>query len=461
MTSPVDAELGGTARARRTYAALLCGVTLLLGSATARAMSALDAPTAGTAPSMAPVAAPTAAAAREDSCVTCHGTLADRLGAPVAAMAQDVHAEKGLSCSDCHGGDPTVMDLTAMAPERGFRGVPERAHIPEFCGRCHADETYMRRFDPKLPTDQLQQYWTSVHGQRLRRGDHKVATCVSCHAAHGILRPDRAQSPVFAANVPGTCGRCHANPEYMAEYKIPTDQVEKYTHSVHGEMLLVRRDVSAPACNGCHGNHGAFPPGATSVAEVCGRCHVNNAAFFGKSAHKPAFVRLGLPECATCHSNHEIRRTSDEMLGGEEGAVCRRCHEPGSVGHTAAVRMRDAIEHLKRVMSDTETMLTKASAMGMEVSDEQYALREEIRPQLIKVRTETHLGDPGRVAAEVDDAIKAATASQETAQRTLAEAWARRRNLVFPIALIVILMLLLYAKLRQLERRTDSDPRRR
>lgn len=397
-------------------------------------------------------AAEDAPAEAPDTCVACHTALPEPLNTAVEGMQHDIHAEKGLSCADCHGGDATAMDETSMAPEKGFRGKPKPAEIPAFCGRCHADGGYMRRFNPSLSTDQLQQYWTSVHGQRLRGGDTRVATCVSCHGVHGILPALRAQSRVFPANVPATCGGCHSSPEHMAGYGIPTDQEAKYRTSVHAELLLVQRDLSAPACNDCHGNHGAFPPGVTSIAEVCGQCHANNAALFTKSPHKVAFDRVGLPECATCHHNHDIHRARDTMLGGDEGAVCRRCHEPGTKGHAAAVAMREAIERLKAVMADTEALLSRAHAMGMEVSDEQYAYREEVRPQLIKVRTESHLSSAAAVAADVDAAIAAASKSKASAEATVAEARARRRNLLLPLGLIIVLMALLYVKLRQIER---------
>ncbi len=391
-----------------------------------------------------------------NTCVLCHSALPEPLNLPVEGMQHDIHGEKGLSCVDCHGGDATEMDPTAsMAPDKGFRGKPKHGDIPAFCGRCHADGTYMRRFNPRLATDQLQQYWTSIHGQRLQQGDQKVATCVSCHGVHGILPADRAQSRVFAANVPDTCGHCHSDAAYMAEYKIPTDQEAKYKRSVHAELLLVKRDLSAPACNDCHGNHGAAPPGVSSIAEVCGQCHANNAAFFVRSPHKAAFDKRGLPECVTCHSNHEIHRASDDMLGGQEGTVCVRCHAAGSAGNNGAVAMRSAIDKLKTVMADTESGLQRAAAMGMEVSEEQYAYREDVRPQLIKVRTQTHLANPAAVVGAVDEAVKMAMKSEAAANATLAEAQARRRNLLLPLGMIVLVMVLVYAKLRQLERRSD------
>src|SRR5947207_109122 len=90
-----------------------------------------------------------------DTCVACHALLPEPLNLPVEGMKHDIHGEKGLSCVDCHGGDATVMDLTSMDRDKGFRGRPKRADIPAFCGRCHSDGAYIRRFNPRLPTDQL------------------------------------------------------------------------------------------------------------------------------------------------------------------------------------------------------------------------------------------------------------------------------------------------------------------
>ena len=81
----------------------------------------------------------------------------------------DIHMQAEISCSGCHGGDPTQSDYDlAKAKGTGFRGVPSRKNIPEFCGRCHSDIKYMREFQPRIPTDQVEQYNTSVHGKLLR-----------------------------------------------------------------------------------------------------------------------------------------------------------------------------------------------------------------------------------------------------------------------------------------------------
>ena len=140
---------------------------------------------------------------KKDTCVSCHESLNASNAATVKGMAQDVHTRYGLSCADCHGGDPTDEDMMgAMDPARGYRGSPTGDQIPEFCGACHADAATMRRFKPRQRVDQLQLYWTSVHGQRHRKGDQKVAQCVSCHGVHGILPGSDPRSPVYPTNVP-------------------------------------------------------------------------------------------------------------------------------------------------------------------------------------------------------------------------------------------------------------------
>jgi predicted CXXCH cytochrome family protein len=387
-----------------------------------------------------------------DSCVACHSALPDHLGAPVEGMKRDVHANHGISCADCHGGDPADMDLTAMDPERGYRGKPSPAEIPDVCGHCHSDAAFMRRFNPALPTNQRERYRTSVHGKRLAEGDVKVATCTSCHGVHGIQPGRLANSPVYPTNIPATCGHCHSNGEYMAEYEIPTNQQESYLRSVHAELLLKKRDLSAPTCTTCHDNHGASPPGLTSIAEVCGQCHVNNSSFFIASPHKPAFDRMGLPECVTCHGNHEVHHTSDAMLGVDGEALCGRCHNTGSKGYAAAQQMRQAIEQLKGAIQQADAALERAEAVGMEVGDARYEFHNA-EAILIKARTSMHRFSVSSMHETIAPGLELSQRTERAAASALAEALTRRSHLLLPLAIIVALMVLLSLKLRDLERR--------
>src|SRR5215471_18566372 len=183
-----------------------------------------------------------AAGPEMNSCVTCHASQQDqRLARPAALFTQpDVHRERGFACVDCHGGDPSAPDKTrAHDPALLFKGKPTGQAVVTTCARCHSDAELMRSYAPKQRVDQATEYAASIHGKRLATGDPRVATCVSCHGAHGVRLASDAKSPVFPTNVATTCGSCHADPERMGGYKLadgsplPTSQLSDYRRSVH------------------------------------------------------------------------------------------------------------------------------------------------------------------------------------------------------------------------------------
>ena len=113
-----------------------------------------------------------AVADEENSCIQCHATLTEkdqqRFLVTVRDLAADIHWQKGMRCQDCHGGDPTVFEIKSHQAKEDFRVVKSPADVPEFCGSCHANIVYMRHYQPSPRTDQLSEYWTSGHGQRLK-----------------------------------------------------------------------------------------------------------------------------------------------------------------------------------------------------------------------------------------------------------------------------------------------------
>lgn len=310
-----------------------------------------------------------AAAPAPTSCTACHAD-AEMFGPEGAKLVADVHAdvhsEVGLSCHDCHGGNPDPAladDPAAMDPgfaANPYRGAPARADVPAFCGRCHSDPAFMRRFRPDLRVDQESEYRTSRHGQRLAEGDPNVATCTDCHGVHGILRIGDPNSRVHPKRVAETCRSCHGDAARMASYALPDGRplpIDQYAHwrqSVHAEALLERDDLSAPTCNDCHGNHGATPPGVGSVAFVCGQCHGREAELFRASpkqagfaahdellagggscadCHQPPEPQAAMKsvhaftECASCHGNHAVVRPTVAMLSRLPETPCAFCHE--------------------------------------------------------------------------------------------------------------------------------------
>ena len=384
----------------------------------------------------------------KNSCLDCHSTLPEPVGVSQEKFSQDIHAQKGLTCVSCHGGNPTSDDPEqAMSPKAGWKGKIERKQIPQLCGSCHSDPNYIRQFNPSLRTDQLSEYKTSVHGKRLAAGDGKVAVCTDCHSVHDLKAPSDPRSTVNPVNVANTCAGCHADAGHMSSYKIPTNQFEEYSKSVHHDALTIRGDLSAPTCTTCHGNHGAAPPGVASVANVCSTCHVFQAQLFESSPHKEAFAAAGLPGCVTCHSNHSIMHPTDELIGTGGKAVCTQCHTEGDAGFVAAEKIKNQLVKLGAAIGDADQILGRAEQSGMEVSQAKLDLAQA-KDVLTKARVTIHSFNVARIESDIKPGLETAAKDYDAGKKALAERNYRRVGLGLSLIAIglVLVGLRLYIK---------------
>ena len=395
---------------------------------------------------------PSSLFAQANSCIACHKEMEEDLLQPVEAFPLDIHNQAGLGCESCHGGNPREEDIE-LAKDRTFRGKPERKDIPEFCASCHADASYMKSFNPTIRVDQLSLYWTSWHGRLLKEGDRRTAVCTDCHAVHGIQKETHPKSWTFPWNIPETCGRCHSDKEYMAGYKISTTQEAEYRESVHAQALFKKKDLSAPVCNDCHGNHGAVPPEVTSVAQVCRQCHLSPGKLFSESPHKRAFDDMEISECEACHGNHRIDPPTDEMLGTAEKGVCIQCHEEDSQAFQVAIRMREIILDLSRKVEEADNLLSRAYQKGVEVSGPRYQLNE-VNTFLVMIRDLTHSLSLESIEEKVKEADQKAAGVISQGEEALKEASRRRTGLVITLIFVFLLAIGLFLKIRQKKKKT-------
>ena len=351
-------------------------------------------------------------------------------------------------CITCHGAHGIASVKSPMS-------LVYPARIVALCGSCHSDAGYMKNYNPNMPVDQVIKYRTSVHGIKNLKGDVRTAQCESCHGSHGIRSVKDPGSLVYNINIAQTCARCHSDKQLMAAYKIPTDQYDKYKTSVHGVALLEKGDASAPACNGCHGNHGAVPPGIESISKVCGACHAHNLELFEKSPHKAAFEAKKIPECESCHGNHGIVHPTDELVGTDDNAICSRCHKPGDKGYRAAHNMKRLMDSLTSIQKTTIRYLNEANKLGMDVSDEEYALKD-IRQIIIKTRTSIHTFNEEKYREEIAPGFELANETAQSGIKAVDNYYFRRHGLAVSTIIVSLLVAGLYFKLKKIEK-SQSD----
>jgi cytochrome b subunit of formate dehydrogenase len=281
-------------------------------------------------------------------CVQCHED-ADRLPHPPklnrATCAKSCHAPAweaymhsshdaallqgdafAPTCVSCHGGH----DMLRIGDRRAAQ---HRLNSLYLCGDCHTQ--HGPDANGVDAATRVSNYLASSHARGVVKGGLMgAATCVDCHSAHRVLPSKEPHSTVHRAQIPETCGRCHAG------------VLETYAHSVHGRVNRSNGATEAAVCTDCHTAHAitraSSPHFLRSIVEECGECHDTPAQGARASSYQTyassyhgQVTRLGglmAARCSDCHGSHDILPLNDPASSVNKHNLietCGRCH-PGA-----------------------------------------------------------------------------------------------------------------------------------
>lgn len=160
-----------------------------------------------------------AAWAAENSCIGCHSSSGffakyPRLDAYYRQWTDSTHAQSGVQCQNCHGGNPAAAEMGAA--HQGVLPVSNPGsrlyfrNQPATCGKCHPDK--------------FGQFRRSKHYAALQ-GDRPAPTCTTCH-------PAMSSRPSYKQIVLNACRNCHAagNPAGVPDV---ADQAERAFHQLN------------------------------------------------------------------------------------------------------------------------------------------------------------------------------------------------------------------------------------
>jgi hypothetical protein len=149
------------------------------------------------------------ATGRADSCEDCHGNPQYFVQAPhINAYYRDwlgsPHKAAGVTCSRCHGGNPSAEEASeahvgVINPTEPASSLYYRRQ-PDTCGQCHRPNA--------------EQFVTSRHFEALM-GAENAPTCTTCHRS-------MSRRPYTRDIISGACETCHgpgaeqANPDIIA-----------------------------------------------------------------------------------------------------------------------------------------------------------------------------------------------------------------------------------------------------
>lgn len=397
----------------------------------------------GAAPAASSAPAPSGVVQQDTTtygCIICH---ADKR----RAFQLGAHAERGIRCDNCHGGNPRAFEGRAAHAGR-FTGHLTKIGTAQLCASCHSDPDRMRQYG--LPAGQLAELRTSRHGRLLFAGNTDVPTCTNCHDAHTILPPEDARSNVYPINIPETCARCHEDKQLMARYGLATGQLPEFRSGAHGVALYEHRNFAAPTCVGCHGSHAALPPRVTEIVHVCDRCHAELGRALYRGPHGRPALSGRLPGCLGCHTNHATERVPPNQIA----ATCSRHHGPetpeGRRGMEIQQRVVQAEEDLRAAGAAIEALVRA----GRPVTDQRFRYQTALTAfqQIAEVQHSLDLETLDDLGLQVGSISRVIRSTEETAAE---QRWEHKLILIPVWFLVLSALVLVRFKLGELKRRGE------
>ncbi|MEO6599740.1 MAG: multiheme c-type cytochrome [Polyangiaceae bacterium] len=262
-------------------------------------------------------------------CAECHRR---ETSAIVHEFELSRHAQKGVTCLDCHQAAAGQEKLD----HRGF--TIARSLTSKNCASCHAAE-----YDQFARSRHAGPAWAAVNGPQgfspeqmalgekyhpgwVKRAGNPIgglegeaATTSGCNACHAVGKPNadgsfgsctnchsRHLASVALAREPSTCGQCHLGPDHS--------QIEIYGESKHGALFAAQHE---------HMNLAADPKHLTTAdmpVPTCATCHMS-----------------GLEGMKVTHDTTErlswflFAQVSTKRPGAERGEaemkdLCAKCH---------------------------------------------------------------------------------------------------------------------------------------
>ncbi|HFC10529.1 MAG TPA: beta-ketoacyl-ACP synthase [Chloroflexi bacterium] len=269
---------------------------LILGAGVLSACSA-KAPKAAQ-PTVSVSAAPNAQGVTEEAkaCIDCHAKETPGI---VSDWDHSAHAQKGVTCLDCHETTPDSPML--LKDIKGHEDVKESLSMlvpPSTCAKCHPDE--VKEFDASghhraaLQVEDKESMQTLIHHHEGRdieglSGASEETGCMQCHGKrikldeHGVPTADTYPTSgignIYPNGEVGNCTVCHTRhkfsieearkPEACASCHLGPDHpdIEIYENTKHGQIYATEGetwkwdsppgdwepgDYRAPTCATCH-----------------------------------------------------------------------------------------------------------------------------------------------------------------------------------------------------------------
>ena len=262
-----------------------------------------------------------------------------------------------------------------------------------------------------------------------RRSVHNVIGCEGCHEPG---QPTRVPRNV----IPQTCGDpCHG------------EQLEEYAASVHWDDAR-----PGAVCVDCHGVHDMAPvrmPESRAFRSlICGNCHIGPAENFERGPHKSGMEATGALACASCHSNHNVRRPTVALVE----AACATCHPEPSEAFRMGQDVKLLFSGVRDALDRARVSIDRAGALNLDVKAPRRTI-QKARSEFTQARLVWHSLQMDEIEASAGQSTFWTRKATDQVSGLLQDRRKRRLGLVLVWVIILLNVALLWARKRQVDRR--------
>jgi predicted CXXCH cytochrome family protein len=179
------------------------------------------------------------------------------------------------------------------------------------------------------------------------------------------------------------------------------------------------------------------------------------ADYFDQSGHGEYFQQADLPGCALCHDHHAIQAVEDADLHARAQDVCLTCHEPPDTLGLEFDRIAAVLDSLNEAVEQSRAVLEEAENVGMEVSQALFEL-DDVRNVVTRAHSAIHTFQVVPVREEVQTGLQITQAAEARGYEALDEHRFRRVGLGASVTIIILLIVGLLMKIRELERAEET-----
>lgn len=281
-------------------------------------------------------------AQRSEVCAKCHE---EDSCAPGNVWRRSVHANQGVSCTDCHhnhynvpAGTPelTPISIASRLSSEGERVSPERERTFPEDWRVQLVSTQATRDEALAKRQAL----PSLRGTSNNLGAVAPQVCYQCHSDKSVLEEVAHPHQIHGPNSLNctTCHNPHGNvlPSSRKDLCLTCHEGTSPNAAWHSST----HDQVGVACTDCHNPHPSTSvqrvvnlshtsasrpkrlPMSVNEPEACYKCHPKILGQAGLPSHHP--IKEGKVTCSDCHDAHG--QAEGNLNEPTVNMVCYKCH---------------------------------------------------------------------------------------------------------------------------------------